>query len=104
MADLPKQIDLKKFRKLHKEIAAIPTWTKEKHEKRDELLEYTESLNPIRIQTGHELSSAWEYKIERVSKDKRGNLAVLRGKEILMLCRGKYFHKWYIDCFPTGRC
>lgn len=103
MADLPKPIDLKKFRKLHKDMVAIATWTKEKHNKRAELLEYTESLNPIRIQTGHELSSAWEYKIERVSEAKRGNLAVLRGKEILMLCRGQLFAKWQVDCFPTGR-
>lgn len=104
MSEAPKQIDLKKFRKLHKDMVAIPTWTKEKHKKRDELLKYTESLNPISIQTSHELTSSWDYKLERLPEDKRGNLAVLRGKEILMLCRGKYFHKWYIDCFPTGRC
>ena len=89
-------INEKLFLKKLKAIKKLDNWTKEKHQKKDDLLSYIDSHNHISFLTNYYNNSfdftqkSWEFKKYKVHSNKRGHLKVYRGLRIILLNVGKF--------------
>ena len=86
---MSKKLDLDDFLNYHREFNSIPTWTKEKHSKLEDLLKYLNEHEHTTITSQHKnfpFRKIWEYDVFDVPQTARGKLYQWRGKKVLRMC------------------
>jgi hypothetical protein len=98
-------LNLEAFLELHRDFAAIKTYTKEKHAKKKALYEALStwdfvSLNLRRSSKTCKVSYVHDWTIFQVSENQLGKLFPLRNKWVLMYCSRTDRFDIYLQVYP----
>ena len=101
----PKLLELDVFLKYHQEFIEIPTWTKDKRTKHDQLTNYLDSCHGCYITSSRDsdttkvhLTNA--FTIFKVPSYQRGNMMKYRDKWVLMYVRFRLKFQHFLEVFP----
>ena len=89
-----RQDDLIKFKELHTSLVSLETWTKEKHEKKKELLSFLKKFRSWLILrknffpkfTDGKDFLCWDYELATIPNTKTGFFYDFRNQTVLILC------------------
>ncbi len=85
--------DFDSFKNLHSELLSIKTWTKEKHNKKEEFLKFLRKYRGWVIYRKNLLKFSdeksfccWDYEVVTIPSKKTGFFFDLRSQSVLILC------------------
>ena len=100
-----KEIEIEKFKIIIEQLNNIPTWTKEKHLKKEMLLDFFNSyqINIVARNKDYEKISGgyflkWDFEIATIPEKKTGYLKKYRNKQVFILCinRGQWGKRYLL--------
>jgi hypothetical protein len=104
----PKLLELDIFLKYHQEFIEIPTWTKAKRTKHDELTNYLDSCSGCYITSSRDsdttkvhLTNA--FTIFKVPTNQRGYMMKYRDKWVLMYMKFRLKFQHFLEVFPLEK-
>lgn len=99
-----KNVNLEKFQKLLLDFKAIPTFTKQKYNLMNILLDYIKSCENISYESNYGNfgipNATWAYEIVNVPLNKNGHLKTYRGLKVVIFAIGRNQYKRTVICFP----
>lgn len=103
-----KYLELEKFLNYYREFHSIPTWTKEKRKKYENLWGLMNKSEFVNISSSRDSDTTKVhvqngFTIFEVPKKQLGNMIPYRGKWVLMYCGYREKFKHYLQVFPLDK-
>jgi len=105
---MSKKLNLAEFLNYYRKFYSIQTWTQEKHDTHQKLIEFLQRPEKVEISSSRDSSTTkvrWinGFTIFKVPENQRGKMKPYRGVWVLMYCTGRYYHSYSLQVFPLDK-